>query len=106
MNGSYEGETGNDLDDLIHDFFCANPEEMRHRQLAERVSFLKDNKREVKKMCKIMEDLQNEARDEGKKETLLDNIRSLMETLNLTAKQAMDALKVPADKQKEYVALI
>ena len=49
-----------------------------------------------------MEDLQNEA----KKETLLDNIRSLMKKLNMTAKQAMDALDVPADKQKEYVALI
>ena len=53
-------------------------------------------------MYKIMEDLQNEA----KKENLLDNIRSLMETLNLTAQQAMDALKVPVDKQKEYAALI
>ena len=47
-----------------------------------------------------MAELQNEARDEGKKETLLDNIRSLMETLNLTAKQAMEALRVPADKRK------
>ena len=102
VNGSYKGKKGNDLDDLIHDFFCANPEEMRHRQLAERVSFLKNNKREVRKMCKIIEDLQNKA----KKENLLDNIRSLMETLNLTAQQAMDALKVPADKQKEYLILI
>ena len=66
----------------------------------------KGNKREVRKMCKLMEDLQNEARDEGKKETLLDNIRSLMETMNLTAQQAMNALKIPADKQKEYVELI
>lgn len=57
-------------------------------------------------MCEIMEELQNEARDEGKKETLLDNIRSLMETMNLTAQQAMNALKVPADKRKEYIALI
>ena len=102
VNGSYKGESGNELDDLIHDFFCANPEDMRHRQLAARVSFLKENKRGVRKVCKIMEDLQNEA----KKETLLDNIRSLMKKLNMTAKQAMDALDVPADKQKEYVALI
>ena len=57
-------------------------------------------------MCKLMEDLQNEAREEAKKETLLDNIRSLMETMNLTAQQAMNALKIPADKQKEYVELI
>ena len=53
-------------------------------------------------MCKLMEDLQEEA----KKETLLDNVRSLMETMNLTAQQAMNALKVPVDKQKEYLALI
>ena len=38
--------------------------------------------------------------------TYIKNIRSLMETLNLTAKQAMDALKIPADEQKEYMALI
>lgn len=53
-------------------------------------------------MCKTIEDLINEA----EKETLLNSIRSLMETLNLTAKQAMDALKVPANKQKEYADLI
>ena len=53
-------------------------------------------------MCKIMEDLQNEA----KKETLLDNIRNLMRKMKWTAQQAMDALDVPADKQKEYAALI
>ncbi len=56
----------------------------------------------VRKMCKLMEDLQNEA----KKETLLDNIRSLMETMKWTAQQAMDALKIPVDKQEEYVELI
>lgn len=57
-------------------------------------------------MCKIMEDLLNEARDEGKKETLLDSIRSLMETMNFSAQQAIDALKVPVDKQKELLPLI
>ena len=29
-----------------------------------------------------------------------------METLNFTAKQAMDALKIPADKQLEFSSLI
>lgn len=45
-------------------------------------------------------------RDDEKKENLLDNIRSLMKTMKWTATQAMDALKVPADKQTEYAALI
>ena len=46
------------------------------------------------------------AKAKAEKETKLDNIRSLMETMNFSAQQAMDALKIPADKQKEYLALI
>jgi len=45
-------------------------------------------------------------RREGEKKNLLENIRSLMETMKWTAKQAMDALQVPADKQDELRALI
>jgi hypothetical protein len=75
---------------------------------------LKGNKNEVRKMCKTIQDLfkeeldeaRNATRDEAKKENLLDNIRKIMKKLNLTAQQAMDILDVPADKQKEYVALI
>ena len=46
------------------------------------------------------------AKAKAEKETKLDNIRSLMETMNFSAQQAMDALKIPADKQKEYADLI
>ena len=48
----------------------------------------------------------DEGRLEGEKKNLLENIRILMETMKWTAKQAMDALKVPADKQDEYISLI
>lgn len=102
VNGSFKDDSGSALGNLIHDFFCENPADMKHRQLAERVAFIKNNEQEEKKMCKIMEDIKEEVR----KENLLDNIRSLMETMKWTAQQAMDALKIPADKQKEYSALI
>ena len=49
-------------------------------------------------MCKIPEELQ--------KETLLNNIRSLMKTMKLTAQQAMEALEIPPAKQKELLLLI
>ena len=95
---------------MIHDFFCENPAEMRHHQLAKRVEFLKDNKRGVRKMCKVIEDLfaeeLAEGRKESKKETLLDSIRNLMETMKWSAEQAMDALKIPVDKQNELRQLI
>ena len=50
-------ETGKDFNDgthIIHDFFCANPAEMRHKQLVKRVSFLKENKSEMSKMSSII----------------------------------------------------
>ena len=48
----------------------------------------------------------DELQDNSKKENVLENIRSLMETSNFTAQQAMDALKVPANKQEELRTLI
>ncbi len=36
----------------------------------------------------------------------LEYIRNLMKTMKLTAQEAMDALQVPEDKQKEYLPLI
>ena len=98
VNGSFKGEKGKPLDDLIHDFFCDNPAEMRHKQLAERVSFLKENKGEVDSMSSVIAEIFKEeiaeaaskaaekAELEGKEKNLIENIRSLMETVNFTAK--------------------
>ena len=99
-NGYTDNRTA--LSDLIHDFFCTNPDDMRHKQLAERVKFLKESQQGLMKLSSIIEEIVNNA----KKETLLENIRSLMETLNFTAQQAMDALQVPSDKQAELLTLI
>jgi hypothetical protein len=33
----------------------------------------------------------------------LENIKNLMNTLKLTAQQAMDALLIPANEQKKYL---
>ena len=75
-----------------------------------KIELMRDMKGELEKMGGLMEPLLEIAAEEvaveTKKNTLVENIRNLMETLNLTAKQAMDALKIPADEQKEYMALI
>jgi len=102
VNGSYKGEVGEPLDDLIHDFFCDNPDDMRHKQLAVRVKFLKSNESEVNAMRSTLDDFL----EQTKKETLLNSIRNLMETLNLTVQQAMYALKIPSDQQNELRSLI
>lgn len=97
---------GSVLGDLMHDFFCTNPEDMIHRQLARRVAFLKNNEQEDRKMCELMEELLREELDEREKETLIKNIRNMIKKLNMTAQQAMDILDIPDDKQKEYAPLI
>ena len=87
-----------------------------------RIELSRDMKEELEKMGGLMEPLLNIAKKqiaeqikaettakvtaETEKSTLIKNIRNLMETTEWTAKQAMDALKIPADKQAEFFPLI
>lgn len=102
VNGSYKGEVGEPLDDLIHDFFCDNPADMRHKQLADRVKFLKDNEKGVFKMSTALDDFF----EQTKKETLLDSVRNLMDSTKWSVQQVMDALKIPAELQAELKPLL
>lgn len=49
-------------------------------------------------------ELRGEARgaERGKEEITLTSIKNLMETLHLTADQAMAALKIPQERYKKY----
>ena len=47
-----------------------------------------------------------EGKREGAESKQVENIRSLMETMKWTAKQAMDALKIPVAEQEKYAALV
>ena len=51
-------------------------------------------------MCKVMEDYANEV----KEETLIKSIKSIRESLKISAEQAMDALKIPIAEQSQYKA--
>lgn len=51
-------------------------------------------------MCKAMEDMRNETAERTK----IEDLKNLMETLKLTAQQAVDALKIPMDQQSSYIA--
>ena len=48
-----------------------------------------------------------EGKAEGKAEGIvlatLENLKSLMKSLNFTLEQAMDALKIPIEERKQYV---
>ena len=61
-------------------------------------------------MCKAFEEVRAESRAEGRaegrQEEKLNNIRSFMASMNMTAKQVMDALNIPPEQQAKYSELL
>ena len=59
-------------------------------------------------MSSLLDRIEERGRQEGFREgadqNRLENIRSLMETMKLTAKQAMEALRIPEAEQVKYIA--
>lgn len=47
-----------------------------------------------------------DAREEGREDTLLASIRSLMDTMDLTSEQAMDALRVSDAEREKFLLLL
>ena len=98
VNGQYRGES--DIGKLMHDFNCTNADDMNFDLMAERTRYLKENPKGVQEMCKSMEDMRNEVAEN----TLLQTIKSLMETTKWSAERAMDALKIPDADKAKYIS--
>ena len=63
VNARYNGD--DELGDLMHDFLCSDPDEMRTERLKERAAYLKHNPKGVAAMCQLLEEMCEEARAEG-----------------------------------------
>ncbi|MCM1162537.1 MAG: hypothetical protein NC412_15135, partial [Roseburia sp.] len=46
---------------LMHDFSCTEPDDMNYEELAKKARYFKKDEKGVAAMCKIMEDMRNEA---------------------------------------------
>ena len=64
VNGKYRGDS--DIGRLMHDFNCTKAEDMNFELMAERTRYLKENPKGVSDMCKVMEELRVESREEGR----------------------------------------
>ena len=72
VNGKYRGN--DEIGKLMHDFSCTNPDDMNYEALAKKARYFKQDEKGVATMCKIMEEMRNEAA----KETTKDNARRLL----------------------------
>ena len=63
VNGKYRGN--DEIGKLMHDFSCTNPKDMNYEALAQKARFYKHDEKGVTAMCKMMEDMRNEAAREA-----------------------------------------
>ena len=58
-------------------------------------------------MCEVLDRIENKGRLDGLREGRLDgrltDIKNLMDSVNWTAEQAMDALKIPKEERASYL---
>ncbi len=71
VNGENKDESTR-LGQLVHDFKCTSANDMYFDILAERVRHFKESEGGISQMCKLMEDMRNEATILGAIETLRD----------------------------------
>lgn len=106
VNGQYNGD--DDLGKLMHDFLCSDPDDMHFTMLAERSRYFKENPKGVSEMCKAMEDMRNEALEQGRAEgrlnSLAESVRNLKEKLGFTDQQAKDTLNI-TNEEWESIAV-
>ncbi len=67
VNGKYRGN--DEIGKLMHDFLCTNPDDMNYEALAKKARYFKQDEKGVAAMCKIMEDMRNEAALNNARET-------------------------------------
>ena len=67
VNGKYRGD--DEVGKLMHDFSCTDPDDMNYEILAKKARYFKQDEKGVATMCKLMEDMRNEAELESARKT-------------------------------------
>ena len=70
VNSTIQDDTP--LGRLMHDFHCTNPDDMYYAGLAAQTRYYKQNDAGVKTMCKVIEDMRNEAAKRAKTEDAIE----------------------------------
>lgn len=120
VNAQYQAN--DDLGKLMHDFLCSDPTDMHYDILAQRARYFKENPKGVSEMCKAMEDMRNEALEQGRMEgriegrmegrmeehfrLLIETVRNIKADLGLSDQQIKNMLKISAEDWKLIAAQI
>ena len=99
VNGKYRGN--DEVGKLMHDFSSTNPDDMNYEALAEKARYYKQDEKGVAAMCKIMEDMRNEAAQKAELKSARETARRMIKDGELSLEKiaryvpslSMDELK-------------
>ena len=74
VNGA-DKDVSTALGKLMHDFFCTDPDDMHYKELADKVRYFKEDRKGVAAMCKVMEDMRNEAVEKDRIQNALEMLK-------------------------------
>ncbi|MBD5469773.1 MAG: hypothetical protein HDR19_01275 [Lachnospiraceae bacterium] len=95
VNGKYRGN--DEIGKLMHDFSCTNPDDMNYEALAKKARYYKQDKEGVAAMCKMIEDMRNEAALDNAKKTAI----RLIKLGKMTLEEIAEATELSLDTVKE-----
>ena len=95
MNSHIKDETS--LGKLMHDFACIEAKDMYYPVLADRVRYFKEDEKGVTVMCKAMEDMRNEERNEER----IEIAERLLALKKLSYEEISEASRLSVEKIKE-----
>ncbi len=99
VNGKYRGN--DEIGKLMHDFSCTNPDDMNYEALAKKARYFKQDEKGVAVMCKIMEDMRNEAAREAAQNKAKRTAVYLIKLGKMTVEEIAEATELSIDIVKE-----
>lgn len=102
VNAQMKDDTA--LGQLMYDFSCTDAEQMHYQILANRVRYFKEDTEGVATMCKVMEDMRNEAAREAAlkadKARMIKTAHRMLKAGKYSYEDIADALDISVDEVK------
>lgn len=99
VNGEYRGDSK--IGKLMHDFSCKNAGEMELELLAKRTRYLKENPKGVSEMCKVIEDMIKEEREEATLEITKATAIRMLRAKKYALDEISDISGLPIDEVRK-----
>lgn len=96
VNGTYRGD--DPIGRLMADFNCTEPAKMYYNVLKSRTGYFKETREGVAIMCKAIEDMRNQEREEGRTEGRLVEIFASVQEGDYSAKRGAEKLGISVDE--------